>query len=473
MEENELQPREEETSSSSKDYCAELSALVTSTISPKALADRLTDYHAHDIAATLPQLDSASRAQIYRVLDAETLADILENADDPALYLGELSLRKRTDVLSDMDVSYAVDYLKGLERGERSILLDLLPSDTRKDISLLLSFDEDEIGSIISTNYIEISSSLSVKDAMHALVKQAAENDNISTLYVVDENHLYYGAIDLKDLIIARETTPLSEIIATQYPYLYAHEAIADCVDRIKKYSEDSIPVLDDNDKLIGVITAEDVIRIVDDEMGEDYAMFAGLTAEEDLHEPVRQSIAKRLPWLFTLLGLGLIVSAAVGVFESVIASLPLVICFQSLILDMAGNVGTQSLAVTIRVLSDAQLEKKQKFLLVFKEARVGLTNGLILGSSSCLLVGLYIHFFKAQPFGTAYAISGCIGVAMLVAMLLSAIVGTVIPLFFKRIHIDPAVASGPLITTINDLVAVVSYYGLTYLFLLKFLHLS
>ncbi len=455
------------------DYNQELTQLVKSGISPKALKERLSDYHENDIAEALEEMNREDRMKVYRILDAEELADVMEYVEEPVEFMNELSMRKRIDILSNMESVSAAEYLKELEKTERSTLLELLPEDVREDIALMLSFDEDEIGSVMSTNYIEIDSDLTVKEAMHALVAQAAENDNISTIYVVDEKGTFYGAIGLKDLIIARETTPLLTLIATSYPYLYAHEQIDDCVERIKNYSEDSIPVLDDDNKLLGVITAQDFIQVVDDEMGEDYAMLAGLSAEEDLNEPIWQSVRKRLPWLFILLGLGLVVSSVVGMFEAVVAQLTLVICFQSLILDMAGNVGTQSLAVTIRVLMDEKLDGRDKWMLVLKEARVGLINGLLLGVSSFALVGGYIYLFKGHELGTAFAVSGCIGAAMMLSMLLSSIVGTSIPLFFKKIHVDPAVASGPLITTINDLVSVVTYYGLTWLFLIQFVGLG
>ena len=154
--------------------------------------------------------------------------------------------------------------------------------------------------------------------------------------------------------------------------------------------------------------------------MGEDYAMFAGLTAEEDLKEPLRESIKKRLPWLLVLLGLGMVVSSVVGIFETVVSQLTIIMAFQSLILDMAGNVGTQSLAVTIRVLMDESLTGKQKFQLVLKEMKIGFSNGMILGSISFLLVGLYIALFKGKTFLFAYAVSGCIGLSLVLAMVVS-----------------------------------------------------
>ena len=233
------------------------------------------------------------------------------------------------------------------------------------------------------------------------------------------------------------------------------------------------MPVLDNGNKFLGIITAQSVIEVVDDEMGEDYAKLAGLTAEEDLKEPLLRSMQKRLPWLFALLGLGILVSTVVGAFEAVVQSLTMIMAFQSLILDMAGNVGTQSLAVTIRVLMDENLTFGQKMHLVLKESRVGFFNGLLLGGISVIFVGLYIALFKHKDFLFAFSVSGCIGISLVVAMVISSTVGTLIPLFFKKIKVDPAVASGPLITTINDLVAVVTYYGLSWVLLINWLQLG
>lgn len=213
-------------------------------------------------------------------------------------------------------------------------------------------------------------------------------------------------------------------------------------------------------------------MEIVDDEMGDDYAKLAGLTAEEDLNETTRESIRKRLPWLVILLFLGMVVSAVVGVFESVVAVLPIVMCFQSLILDMAGNVGTQSLAVTIRVLMDENLTTGQKVKLIFKEMKIGFFNGVILTVMALLFLGAYIHLFKGFSLGYSMMISACVGVSLVGAMVVSGLVGTLTPIFFKKVGVDPAVASGPLITTINDLVAIVVYYGLVAVVLIDIIHL-
>ena len=256
-------------------------------------------------------------------------------------------------------------------------------------------------------------------------------------------------------------------------PYVTDREKISDCIERIVDYAERSLPVLNEAGKLMGIITSSDVVELVDDEMSDDYAKLGGLTGEEDLRESVFESVKKRLPWLTALLFLGMLVSSVVGAFESVVAVLPVVICFQSMVLDMAGNVGTQSLAVTIRVLVDENLTVSKKFQLLWKEVRVGLLNGTILAVMALSFLGCYIHFFKGYAWNTALLLSGCVGASLVVAMVVSSLVGTLVPMLFHKIHIDPAVASGPLITTINDLVAVVVYYGLAMVVLIDLFHLA
>lgn len=458
-----------------QNYAKEILDIIKSNVSPAVLSKRLQDFHENDLAEVLPELSSAERSKLYRIFDLDTLSDILEYTDEETAvtYLEEMNLKKAAPILSRIETNVLSDILQHFDKEKRRLLIELLDDDVRHDVEMINTFDDEEIGSRMTTNCIIINNHLSVKGAMSALVSQAAQNDNISTIFVVNDNQEFYGAIDLKDLIIARQDHPLDELVVTSYPYVYGTALIDDCIEDLKDYSEDSIPVLDNDNRLIGVITSANIVDLVDDEMGEDYAKFAGLTAEEDLQEPLKESMKKRMPWLVILLGLGMIVSSVVGIFEKVVTNLPIIMCFQSLILDMAGNVGTQSLAVTIRVLMDESLTGRQKLELVFKEMRIGLCNGGLLGLMSFVLIGLYIWLFKGKTLVFAYAVSACIGCSLLLAMLISSAVGTCIPLFFKKIHIDPAVASGPLITTINDLVAVISYYGMSWIFLIEILHLA
>lgn len=338
-----------------KDYTSEILGIIRSNASPGVMRNQLEDYHENDLAEVFPDLTIVERRKICRILDTEMLSDIFEHIDEKpaAEYLDEMDVRKAAKILSSMETDAVIDVLKMIPKEKRALLIELTDADTREDIAVIASFDDEEIGSRMTTNFIMIRENLTVKQAMSSLVEQAAKNDNISTIFMVTEDQTFYGAMDLKDLIIARQDSPLEDLVVTSYPYVYGHELIDDCIEKLKDYSEDSIPVLNNNNKLLGVITSQSIVSLVDDEMGEDYAMFKGKT------------------FLF------------------------------------------------------------------------------------------------------AYAVSGCIGLSLVLAMVVSGAVGTCIPLFFKKIHVDPAVASGPLITTINDLVAVVSYYGLSWILLINILHLA
>lgn len=454
-------------------FVEEIVKIISSSDSEKELREKLKEYHDNDIAQSLEFLTKEDRLRLFNALGSEWMSEIISYIEEPAEFIKELGVDKLAAVINEMDADDAVDLLEDVDDDVKAELRAMLDEDVKTDISLIKSYDEDEIGSLITTNYICIRKGLTIRQAMHELVKQAGENDNIATIYVVDENDKFYGAIDLKDLIIARENVKLDTLISSSYPYLLDHEKISDSIEKIKDYAEDSLPVLSEEKKIIGILTAQDVIEAVDDELGEDYAKLAGLSSEEDLRETTRESMKKRLPWLVVLLFLGMGVSTVVGAFEGVVAIIPIVICFQSLILDMAGNVGTQSLAVTIRVLMDENLSAKDKLYLVVKEVKVGFRNGVLLGALTLVFLGVYITLFKGYTLDTAFLISGCVGISLLLAIIISSLVGTLVPLFFNKIKVDPAVASGPLITTVNDLIAVVTYYGFAWIFLIRVFNIA
>lgn len=457
-----------------KDNTKEIVALIRSNLSLQEKRERLNDYHENDIAEILPLLTVDERKRLYQLLGLERTSEIFSYLEeDVGTYLEELSTERAADIIETMDSDDAIDALEELEDDHREEIISLINQEAKEDIDLISSFDDDEIGSRMTTNYVVIEKTLTIRQAMKELISQAAKNDNISTIYVVDHHGIFYGAIGLHDLIIARDYEDLESLVITSYPYVYADEQVEECIEYLRGYSEDSIPVLDRKKTLLGIITSQDIVEVVDEEMSEDYAKLAGLSEEEDLHEPLKASIKKRMPWLLVLLVLSLGVSTVVGLFEPVIAQLTLVVSFQSLILGMSGNVGTQSLGVTIRVLTNEDLDSKSKRQLVFKEVRIGLLNGLLLGILTFLFIGIYILVFKHYSPLFAFAVSGCIGLALVVAMGISSFMGTTIPIGLKKMGMDPAVASGPLITTINDLSSVITYYGLAWILLLNTLNLA
>ena len=454
------------------DYVSELLEIIRGGTDEESLVKKLEDYHENDIAGAFEQMTKQERQKLYPVLGVEKVSEIFKYIEDVDEYMKELDIASAAKVIGSMDSDDAVDVLEEMDEKDQEQLTEMLDEEASADIKLIRSYDDDEIGSKMTTNYIVINKGMSVRQAMKELISQAEKNDNISKIYVTDENNVFYGVLDLKNLITARDYMDLQSFMITSFPYVTDHEKISECIDRIKEYEEDSIPVLNSDKELLGIITAQDMVEVVDDELGDDYAKLAGLTAEEDLKETLGQSMKKRLPWLIILLFLGIGVSTVVGFFEPVVASIAFVVNFQSLILDMAGNVGTQSLAVTIRVLMDENLPGKAKGGLVFKEVRIGFINGLILGALSFAFVSIYVALTKHADWGYACAVAGCVAAALLVAMVISSLVGTVVPMFFNKIKVDPAVASGPLITTVNDLVAVITYYGLAWALLINVMNI-
>ena len=451
----------------------EIISFIRSEHDDEALRLALEDYHDKDIAETLEELSPEERRKLYHIIGPERTGEVFSYLkDDVDIYLKEVGLDAAAKIVEEMDTDDAVDLLEQIDDTIEEKILEKMDDKVEEEIRLIQSYDEDELGSLMTTNFIKLNILYTVKQAMRELIRQSEDNDNIDTLYVVDSNGLFCGVVDLRDLIKARESDKFNELVITSFPVLYDHEKIADCLDEIREYSENSLPVLDQQQHLLGVITSTDIIETVDEEISEDYAKLGGLSSQEDLDEPLLESMKKRLPWLAALLVLGIGVSAVVGIFESVVKEIAIIVCFQSLVLDMAGNVGTQSLAVTIRVLMDEEVSAKDKIRLILKEMKVGFSNGLLLGLASFIFIGLYIFIFKKYPILFSFAVSACVGIALLVAMLVSSFVGTTVPIIFDKMHIDPAVASGPFITTINDLIAVISYYGLAWILLLNVLHM-
>ncbi len=458
---------------SNPEYVAEIINLLNKKDLTKQFIEKIvSDYHYSDIADALQQVNQKIRERFFTDINDQQLSEIFAYFDQPQNYVKELSLKQAANIISEMDSDDAVDILEEIDDETEDKIIDLMDSESSEDVLLIQSYNDDEIGSKMTTNYIEIKKNMTIKQARHSLVQQAKDNDNVSTIYVSDLDNKFYGAIDLKDLIIARENTPLESIITNSYPTVKDHQIISEVYQDLQDYSEDSFPVLNQNDEIIGIITANDLIEVVDEEMAEDYAKLAGLSSEEDLNESTLSSIKKRIPWLALLLILGMLVSSVVGVFESVVDLVAISVCFQSLILGMAGNVGTQSLAVTIRVLNVEEMTLKDKISLIWKEVRIGFLNGILISLFAFVFICGYIYLIKNNTIHFSIIFSLCISSALVLSMLVSAFVGTFIPIFFNAIKIDPAVASGPFITTINDLIAVICYYSLVWLFIIEIFHL-
>lgn len=453
------------------DFITEIKDLIIKAYNDKSinLTEELKHYHDKDISDAYLELDKEVQDYFRDNIDEQKLSDIFSYfAEENIDAIEELPSEEIADIVELMDVDDAKDVLDELDIDKQDEIKELMEGEIKEDLKLIDSFEEDEIGSIMTTNYISVTTDLTIKEAMKEVVNQAGDNDNITTILAVEKNDKFVGSIDIVDIIRGKQTDSVETIVRHNTPFVYAHEIISDSLEKLREYNLDITPVLDHGDRLLGVITSDDLVNIVDEQLGEDYAKLAGLSEESDLDEPIRTSVKKRIPWLIILLLLGLGVSMLISGFENVIETITVVMFFQSLILGMAGNVGTQSLAVTVRVISDTDLTKKESTKLIFKELKVGFMNGLILAiiSFACVFSFLLIKHDGIKE-GLDFAMSDTlkisisVSISLIAAMTLSSLFGTTVPILLKKCKVDPATASGPFITTINDCVAVLCYYGL------------
>ena len=456
---------------SEHNYGLQILDIIRSDADDNDIKSQLQEFHDNDIAGVFEVLTVEERDRLHKILGTELLSDIVSYLDDAGDYLSEITVDDAAEIIEQMDADDAVEALDDVDDERRIEIINLIEDvEIKNDIKLIDSYEDDEFGSRMTTNFICVRRDQTIKETMKTLVSEAAENDNIYTIFVENDDGSFYGAIDLKELIVARSNVDLESLICTTFPIVYDNDIIFDNIERLRGYSEHIIPVLSsETKKMLGVITSTDITELIDEELGEDYAKLAAMTSEQEPDEPIFVSMKKRVPWLIALLFMGLIVSAVVGAFEKVVTVLPMIVSFQSLILGMAGNAGTQSLAVTVRKLSDDDNDNlKSQIFAIFKEIRVALLNGTILGAISFAMVSVFL--FVTTSYGAAFilAVAGCVGLAMCFAMAISGFTGAAIPICLYRLGVDPAVASGPLITTVNDLVAVVSYYGLAWLLLIN-----
>lgn len=458
-----MSEKNEEIIATQVDFSEEIIEIIKQ-YNKKELSLALSDYHDYDIAKVLPLIEKQLRVKVYNALTDEELSDIFTHLEDPSLFIEELSSEKLADIIEEMDSDDAVDILEELDEQTQQEVIQLLDEETQNAVELITAYDEEQIGSLMTNDFVSVKNTYTVKQAMRAVINQAGENDNISTIFVTDKQSKYCGGIRLRDLVIARSQTPLDDIIITSFPFIYANALVSDMLADIKDYAEPTLPVLSADNRLIGALTSADVVEVIDEELTEDYAQLAGLSEEalEDALERknIFKGALKRLPWLIILLVLDLFIGAYVGVFEAVVIGVPFLVSFQQLVSGMSGNTGTQTLATTVKMLGDGESTFKEKAKFLFKEIRVGLLIGIVTGILSFVAVTLYSYLTHSTgAFITDLKAGSSVGVAMFLSASIASITGSVIPITLEKLGADPAVASGPLITTLNDFIAITVYY--------------
>ncbi|MFD1465716.1 magnesium transporter [Lapidilactobacillus mulanensis] len=431
----------------------------------KVFRKRFLDMHFYDQSHFYLSLEQPQREQLYHVLDAHEVGDFFDTIED--------DLPQMTDLLAEMDTQYAADMLNDMFDDNAADILEHLPKeDVDRYLSLmgrsdaielrkLLHYDTETAGGIMTTDYVSVREDLDVGQALAELKREAADAETIYYVYVVNADNLLVGVLTLRDLIVNDSHAKLVEVMTPNVITASVHDEQADVAQKIRDYNFIALPVTDDQQKLVGIITVDDAIEVIDDEAQSDYSGLAGVDVDYTSENPFKAA-SKRLPWLITLLFLGMSTATLINHYESLLSSASILAVFISLITGTAGNAGTQSLAVAVRRLA-VNGENKPKILrLVIGEVLTGLVTGVITGLTVTVIVGIWKQNL---------ALGLTIGLAMAAAITVANLAGSLIPMLMEKLGFDPAVASGPFITTLSDLTSVLIYFSIAQVFIRAFLN--
>lgn len=451
----------------------------------RELEMQLSEFHPYDLSRVFCELDSELRKQLLQKFTPDFSASIFEHfSEEEAIpIIQSLPVAEAVKIIDRMDSDDAVDLLQYLEsEALDTSLVDRLSPKKRAEINKLWAYSDDEIGSVMSSSFIRLRSTQTVREAMKEVVAIAGDTEYISILYVVDDHQLV-GYLKLKTLIIARAEEKIANIMETRLFFAHPGDDKEDVALMMQDYGESSMAIVDDTGHLVGIVTHDDMMDIVSDTKSEDYARFAGL-ADGDIDlktDTIVDSVKNRLPWLAILLFLSVGSSLILSLFEGQLTSTTGAILlsarlavFMPLILDMAGNSGTQSLAVMIRYLTGDKPELSptviRKYLL--RELGSGILQGTLIGVMVFLLVLGTNWITTGILLDNRSLLTGIVtGFSLWLTLTISTILGALIPLGLERLKIDPAVASGPFITTITDIIALSIYYTISLAILLPFYH--
>ncbi|WP_221563870.1 magnesium transporter [Alkalihalobacillus sp. TS-13] len=421
--------------------------------------ENFLDMHPYDQTRLFSVLEEKERMRLYGYLSPEEMADIFEKIDleDTKGYLFEMEPFYAAKMLGDMYADDAVDVLNDLEAEQLASYLTIMDNEAAQEIKELLHYEEKTAGSIMTTEFVAIRANQSVTQAMEILRKEAPDAETIYYVFVVDENKKLVGVISLRDLIIAEEDTLVNEVMNERVVAISVGEDQEEAARMMKDYDFLALPVVDFQNHLLGIITVDDIVDVIDEEASEDYSKLAAVSDMDSADRSPMQAAKRRLPWLIILLFLGMITASLIGQFEETLNQVAILAVFIPLIAGMAGNTGTQALAVAVRGIATGDTDKQDVRSLILREAGTGLITGASCGSVITIVVYLWQN---------SIYLGLLVGASILLTLIVATLAGALIPLLMHKMKIDPAVASGPFITTINDIISVLIYFGLATTFI-------
>ena len=425
-----------------------------------AFRDQFLDLHPYDQGQFYEKVDPDIRQIIYQYLSPKELATIFEaielDDEEYPIFIEEMDATYAAEMLGEMYTDDAVDVLNELDQDQTSHFLKIMDEEAAQDIRELLHYEQDTAGSIMTTEYVAVAENSNVRSAMTILRNEAQEAETIYYIFVVDDQNRLTGVLSLRDLIIAGEDTLIRDIRNERVVSVLVTDDQEDVAQVMRDYNFVALPVTNSRNEMLGIITVDDIIDVIDEEAEEDYSKFAGVSDMETFDTSPFTAAKKRLPWLVCLLFLGMITANLVDLFTDTLSKVALLAAFIPLIGGTSGNSGTQALAVAVRGISNGDTEKESKWKLVIREMLTGLVMGVI-----CGIIAVSIVFFWKHEF----ILGLLVGVAICCSIVVATVAGAIIPLLMDRLKIDPAVASGPFITTLNDITSILIYLGIATVF--------
>ncbi len=433
------------------------------TATDEVCREQILAYHPYEVSEALVAMSEAERGRFYRLFketDVSAIFSYIEIEDILDLF-DEMKPRYIVNIIQDLDIDDAVDIMQAMDETERAAYLKLMTPDHRERIKSLFKYAEDSAGSIMTTAYIEVHQNDTVETAMKTLIRQAVDAETINTIYVTDDNDKLVGTMSLREMILARKGQILNDIMNQRIIAVTAAMDQEEVATIFKDYDFNALPVVDKRYRMLGIITIDDIVDVIDEEASEDYSRFAAVS-DVDIDsetETVWMSAKKRLPWLLVLSVLGFLTSTIIAQFEGTLEGVPTIALFMPMILGMAGNTGTQALAVTVRGLNNSEFGTKSEIRRhLLREVGTGLLNGLIIG---VILFGVTLAFLLLVDNPEAFRITQVVSLSILASLTVATLAGALIPIIINSFKIDPAVASGPFVTMVVDILALSVYFSL------------
>ena len=418
-----------------------------------ALKGLLDDFHFADVAELLQELNHEEATYLVKLLDSEITSEALMELDDDfrERILDNLSPSEIADELDEMDTDDAADIIAELDDHIQKQVIDHIEDEEHAaDIVDLLRYDEDTAGGLMAKELVRVKETWTVAGCVREMRRQAENVTRVHSIYVTDRHGKLKGRLSLKDLLTAPERAHISDIYIPKVDYVNVHTEAEDVARIMQKYDLEAIPVVDDEGILVGRITIDDIVDFIKEEAEKDYQMAAGISQDVEADDSIFKLTKARLPWLMIGMLGGLGAASIITGFQSMMTTFPKIIIFVPLIQATAGNVGVQSSAIVVQGLANDTI-KGNIITRLLKESLLALVNGIAIA----LVVLVISHFL----FFTSYLESISIGIAIITVIILAALIGTFIPILLDKRGIDPAVATGPFITTSNDIFGILTYF--------------